>query len=287
MAIKVYSCAEAINKLKTQYGKSEIVYITLSSNAAYEDAYGELCSLLDTTELKEGYYLIEPDSDAPLGQKVHIDFTVSASVTETPGESNESSMPDIVLTVNVKEGETIDLSAFWTMNDNSKNGANRGVVWENGLLEDSLSHTYVNAYKGEVYIYNYSLRSAVIINGSTSGTGGDVGCKYRITDIEFVKPQVIEEGRFLFGGFYDGETGTGLKTVKGTLCFAETYSTAGLQQMFYNAQCLTSLKDFTIIASSSRPTNIGVMFMNSGLNDKILQEINFVGLNKNALTSYS
>lgn len=270
MANKIYSCVEAFNRLKSVCGKSDIIYITLSENASEEEGYQSLASLLDTTNIAEGYYLIEPGEDAPLGQKVHIEF---AKHIAAAGDDTEA---DIILTVQMQAGDTLSISDFWTMNDNSNGGTGRGVVFEeNGSLEDSLSHTYQNDYEGKVFIYNYSIRKA------PGGTGSEVGCKYRITDIEFVKPQVVEDGRFLFGSM------TGLKTVKGTMILSETYSTGGLQQLFYNATALTSLKGFVIMASSTKPTNLGVLFMNSSLNDTMMNEINFVGLNKDSLTSYS
>ena len=283
MANKIYSCNEAISYLRTVYGKSDIVYITLSKNASTEAGYQELASLLDTTSITEGYYLIEPDTDAPLGQKVHVEFVTPIVLNEgDDGDGDGSSIdlsnlePDIILTVQMQAGETLSISDFWTMNDNSNGGKVRGVVFEeNGTLEDSLSHTYQNSYEGKVFIYNYSICKA------PGGTAQEVGCKYRITDIEFVKPQVVEDGRFLFGSM------TGLKTVKGTMILSETYSTGGLQQLFYNATALTSLKGFVIMASSTKPTNLGVLFMNSSLNDTMLNEIRFVGLKKDEMTSYS
>jgi hypothetical protein len=154
------------------------------------------------------------------------------------------------------------------MNDNSDGGFARGVIWENnGVLEDSLTHTFVEDYVGKIHIYNYSIRKGLNV-------AADAGGRQRITNIEFVKPQVVEDARFLFANMIV------LQTVTGTVCFSETYEVVGVAQMFYNCPSLTSLKGYTIIASSKRPTYLSTFFLNSSLDDKMLQEIKILGLNK-------
>lgn len=151
MANKIYSCNEAVNHLKSVYGKSDIVYITLSKGASSEAGYQELATLLDTTDITEGYYLIEPGADAPLGQKVHVGFgtpiIINGGEGGEGGEGSEVDLsnlePDIVFTVNMQAGDTLSIGDFWIMNDNSNGGRLRGVVFEeNGTFEDSLTHTY-------------------------------------------------------------------------------------------------------------------------------------------------
>ena len=282
MANKVYSCNEAINYLKSVYGSSDIVYLTLSTKCQEQAGYQELVTLLDagnlTNGLREGYYLIEPDTDTPQGQKVHLSFVTPIVIDngEEGGETVEVTnlVPDIIVTVDIKANETITFSDFWEMNDNSDGGFARGVIWENnGVLEDSLTHTFEEDYVGKIHIYNYSIRKGLPV-------AADAGGRQRITNIEFVKPQVVEDGRFLFANMI------ALQTVTGTVCFSETYEVAGVAQMFYNCFALTSLKGYTIIASSERPTYLSTFFINSSLDDKMLQEIKIIGLNKDNVLSY-
>jgi hypothetical protein len=110
MANKVYSCNEAINYLKSVYGSSDIVYLTLSTKCQEQAGYQELVTLLDagnlSNGLREGYYLIEPDTDTPQGQKVHLTF-VTPIVIDNGGEGGEivevtNLVPDIIVTVDVK-----------------------------------------------------------------------------------------------------------------------------------------------------------------------------------------
>lgn len=281
MTNKVYSCNEAINYLKSVYGSSDIVYLTLSTKCQEQEGYQDLMSLLDAKNLTEGYYLIEPDTDAPLGQKVHLSFATPI-IINNGGEGGEGGetveitnlVPDIIVTVDVKANETITFSEFWEMNDNSDGGFVRGVIWENnGILEDSLTHTFAEDYVGEIRIYNYSIRKG-------QNVAAEAGGRQKITNIEFVKPQVVEDARFLFAHM------TALQTVTGTVCLSETYETLGVAQMFYECNALTSLKGYTIIASSDRPKYLSTFFMHSSLDDKMLQQIKIIGLNKDGVESY-
>lgn len=289
MTNKVYSCAEAINHLTRVSGNSDIVYITLSTKCKGQQGYSELVSLLDADGLSDGlvqgYYLIEPDTDTTLGQKVFVSFEQPIEVRDQ--QSGETTFisnvtPDIILTVEAKAGDTFDISAFWELNDNSDGGKFKGVVWQDdNTLTDTMSHTYDDDYTGKIRIYNYSIRKATGVTPSTAG------CKNRITDIEFVKPQVIEDGRFLFGDMYDDSLNVGLRTIKGSMYFSETYESASILQMFYNCKALTSLKDFTLNASSDKPIYMTVAFMNSSVDDKMIQEFKIVGFKKESILSYS
>jgi hypothetical protein len=213
MANNVYTCADAIKKLTSVYGKSDIVEIVLSSEAETKDKdYAALAKLLDIAKIVEGYYLIEPDNEgANLGQKVHVTL-----------KYENLDNPEIILTVDIKAGETLDLAAFWNFNDNSAPSVMKGVMWDynTNVVEDTFSHTYESDYKGTVKVYNYSIRSA-------NNTPAESGNKFRITDIEFKKPQVMENTQFLFSNFCKEIDGVmvGLKTIKGTIYFSETYET--------------------------------------------------------------
>lgn len=278
MANNVYTCADAIKKLTTVYGKSDIVEIVLSSEAKTQDRdYAALANLLDTTNIVEGYYLIEPDGgDAKLGQKVHVTF-----------KYENLDNPEIILTVDIKAGETLDLAEIWSFNDNSAPDRPKGVMWDSSTnnVEDSFSHTYDTDYTGTVKIYNYSIRSSAYGNYTAPETGN----KFRITDIEFKKPQVVENAVCLFNNFckeYDNGECIGLRTIKGTIYFSETYENGGLGLFLYNVKTLTSLKGFTIVCSSSKPQFLTSIFQNSNLDDVLLSQIKFVNLNLDKITSY-
>lgn len=281
---EVYTCEKAFNRLNNVCSESNVVEICLVKNYREDPKYKQLADLLGVNgdnEIREGYYLIQSTEKNPIGQKLHV--TISQSEMYVP----ENYTPDIILTVDIKAGETLDLSAFWVFNKNSSPRKAHGVQFvQGGLIENKFSHTYEQDYNGNVKIYNYSLIKAI-------SSSAEAGNKFRITDIEFKKPQIMENTQFLFKNFSktvdtpNGEQTVGLRTVKGEIYFSETYVANNPAQLFYATTTLTSLKDFTIVCSSRRPINLTSVFMNSNLNDSLLQEINFVNLKVDDLQGYS
>jgi hypothetical protein len=72
----------------------------------------------------------------------------------------------------------------------------------------------------------------------------------------------MENTQFLFSNFCKEIDGVmiGLKTIKGTIYFSETYETNNSAQLLYNTTTITSLKDLAIVCSSKRPINFTSVF---------------------------
>lgn len=129
---------EAHDYIVNNIGKQDTIVVYISELETSGTGYDNLATLLDTTEIKEGFYIYESEEDTTAQQRVYVNI-VSA---------------DITLNVSLSAGTTFTFDDFWELrklNNDAK------IVWGDGTIDSNTSHTYTNDFEGTIKIYNYGI----------------------------------------------------------------------------------------------------------------------------------
>lgn len=260
MRLNYTTAQEAYDYIVKYFGKQDIINIYISELETSGDGYTNLATLLDTTEIKEGFYVYESDEDTTKQQRVYVNIVGA----------------DIILNISIDGGSTFTFDEIWDLRKLTDDAC---IDWGDGTKDSNISHTYSTAFEGTIKIYGYGIIKQKYPSDAYYSDSNTT--KGSIISVEFVTPQIIENMNQLFSSC------SNLTSVKGHLYLTQTHSTSTLVPMFYGCGSLTSLKDFIIYTTETAPNSLRCAFQNcSSLTDETIKQMKFVKLNPDNITNY-